>query len=174
MAIDRDEQKTGVKRAFRIQGEHWQALLSGDKDPRSLLSVEGYVAAAELALGRTGHILWKVAARFSFLLLVALGVTAAAAYLSITYGAGTAKVWTFAVSVITGLGLTGKGLEVAAKRLAVSAGTSLFSASEEEVISAEILWLPHFKRSWLKDRKLRRKGIVIRSLDDSKKQSVTE
>ena len=155
-------EKTHVERALRIQGEHWRAILSGDRDPRSLLSTDGYIAAAEIALGRAELILRRVAARFWIPLVVALSLTAAAAYVSITYGAGTAKVWAFAVSVATGLGVTGKGMQVAAKRLVVNAGESLFSTSEEEVISAEILWLPYLNESRTGNRKLHREGIIER------------
>jgi hypothetical protein len=67
-----------VHSASRAQAEQWRALLVGEKDPKSLLTPEGYVQAGERALQRSSRIIRRVVAHFFVpLALLALGIIAA-------------------------------------------------------------------------------------------------
>lgn len=60
------------------QGEHWRALLAGEKDPRSLLTPEANAGAVEATAQRVGNIAWRTVCQFAIPIVVILGLGAGA------------------------------------------------------------------------------------------------
>ena len=149
-----------VENAARAQGEHWRSLLAGDKDPISLLSPEGYVEAGEAALRRAGAIIRRAAAAFWMPLAVVAAATVLVLGLSLYYSAGTAKVWTSLASIAAGLGVTGKSLQTAAKRLASDASKPLLELADSDAIGWAATYLPAVNTTRTQQRHLRRHGIA--------------
>lgn len=156
---------TTVATAAVAQGEHWRALLSGEKDPTSLLTPEAYVQAGEAALRRAGTIAWRVLANFWLPIVIAVAVIVGAVFVALFYAKGTAKVWTSVVAAAGGLGITAQGIKTAARQAATKAGGSLLEGAESDAIGWAATWLPPTAAQGAvagrsHSRKLRRMGVA--------------
>jgi hypothetical protein len=158
--LDWNSDGPAVQNAARAQGERWRSLLAGDKEPASLLSPEGYVEAGEAALRRAGTIIRRAVVAFWIPLAVVGLATALALFLSIRYSSGTAKVWTSIVSLAAGLGVTGKGLQSATKRLAADASKPLLELADGDAIAWAATCLPAITTSRGQQRRLRQQGVA--------------
>ncbi len=159
--LDWEKHGTVVEQALRMQGEKWRALLSGDRDPTSLLTPDGYVAAGEAALRRASIIFRRIAVHFCVPLAIVLAATIAGVFFAIHYSAGTAKFWTSFASLTAGLGITGRGFQTTTKRLTATAGKSLITASEKDVIASAATSLPTIRQSRLQRHSLLRHGVPL-------------
>jgi len=155
-----DKDGVAVETAARAQGEHWRALLSGDKDPASLLTPDGWVQAGEAALRRAGEIIRRIAIDFWVPLLIVALATALAVAAAIRYSEGTAKFWAAAVSLASGLGVTGKSIQATAKRLASDASKPLLDLADADAMSWAVTWLPSIDNDWRNKRRLRQLGVA--------------
>jgi hypothetical protein len=149
-----------VRYAARAQGDQWRALLAGDKDPRQYLTPESYVQAGEAALRRAGRIVWRVVAHFWVPLLAVLLAMGGALYLAISFASGSAKFWSSLVSLVAGLGVTGKSVQASARQLASDAGRPLLDLAEADAIGWNATVLPAVSPGWKQQRQLRQLGVA--------------
>jgi hypothetical protein len=157
--LDWDTYGPVVQRAARGQGEQWRSLLSGEKDPKSLLTPEGYVAAGEAALARASRIVRKVVVHFWLPILIIGLVTAGALFIALRYTAGATKFWGSIVSLAAGAGVTGKSVQSTAKQLADDARQPLLNLAESDAIGWAATTLPGIDMSRQQKAKLRKNGV---------------
>lgn len=138
--------KAGFAEQMRLlllrQGDTWLSLLVGEQTTSALLSPEGYVAAGDAALRRTGQIIGKVAWRYKWALLVllaALGLVLAGAS---HYLGGASKLWTSIAAFAGTIGVTWKGIANGIPKLAGDAERPIFGLEEVEAMAWSITTLP--------------------------------
>jgi hypothetical protein len=142
------------------QGDLWLMLLTGARSASGLLSPEGYVAAGELALGRSVAIIRGILRHYWPALLVGAAALGAVLYLAINNLVGAAKVWTSIVAIAGSLGITARAVASATARLAAEAERPVFAAAEEDAMAWAITTMPPFPRGRRQVRQLRRAGIA--------------
>jgi hypothetical protein len=126
-----------MQSALRRQGELWRSLLAGEKDPRDLLEVSHYVAAARTvvkavaALG-TDFILSRGGAVIAAMGLIAVALLTLVIMLngSILEFAGAL------VGLFTSVGLTAGGAWASVRRVLTSAEAPLWEAGLAPIIAA--------------------------------------
>jgi len=171
-----DKDGVAVETAARAQGEHWRAALlrrverlvgvlqqllrrhpvvRRDGDPDA-----GAHEAGEAALRRAGEIIRRIAIDFWVPLLIVALATALAVAAAIRYSEGTAKFWAAAVSLASGLGVTGKSIQATAKRLASDASKPLLDLADADAMSWAVTWLPSIDNDWRNKRRLRQLGVA--------------
>ncbi|MDQ2724297.1 MAG: hypothetical protein M3Y36_02205 [Actinomycetota bacterium] len=147
------------------QGEHWRALLAGEKDPTALLTPEAWVAAGQSVILRGKVIARRAASTFWVLIVVVLGLAAGGVVLALLEAAGTAKVWGALVSAAAGLGITGKSLATGTRRVASQAGNPISELTHADAVAWAATWLPPLPpaaRAQKRVRKgLRRAGLEM-------------
>lgn len=151
---------TRVLAAWCHQGEHWRMLLSDEETAQTVLTLDGYVLAAESALLRVRHALRCIVLRFWGLITFLLAVTAWLVWLAFTHTSGEGKVWSTFVTVAVGLGVTGGSVRAALQKVATTAGKPVWAISQGEAIAAEITRFPAFDLGIAKRLRLRNRGVV--------------
>jgi hypothetical protein len=154
-----------IGRALTNQGTHWRALLTSDADPARSLPPEAYVEAGEQALHRAGHIAVRVVAHFWWLLLVVAAAVAAIIAVAFAYTEGADRIWSTAVSLLAGIGVTGASVKSTARNLATKAGQSLIAMEETDAIGWATTWLPAVPTTRTSRRTLRRAGVAAPKVD---------
>jgi len=142
------------------QGDLWLMLMTGAYSTSGLLSPEGYVAAGELALGRSATIIRGVLKHYWAALLVGAIALGAILYLAVTYLGGAAKVWTSIAAIAGSLGITVQAVTSATARLAAEAERPVFAAAEEDVMAWAITTMPPVRLDRRSVRQLRQAGIA--------------
>ena len=141
------------------QGDLWLMLLTGVRSTSGLLSPEGYVAAGELALHRSGVIVRQVIRRYAVELLVVAAALGGIIYLAVSTLGGAAQVWTTIAAVSGSLGITAQGITSATSRLTAEAERPVLAMAEEDAMAWAITTLPQVGLKSRAVRQLRRAGI---------------
>ena len=142
------------------QGDLWLMLLTGAYSTSGLLSLEGYVAAGELALRRSATIIRGVLKHYWAALLVGAIALGAILYLAVTYLGGAAKVWTSIAAIAGSLGITVQAVASTTARLAAEAERPVFAVAEEDVMAWAITTMPPLRLGRRGVRQLRKAGIA--------------
>lgn len=143
------------------QGDVWLRLLTGELATSGLLTPEGYVAAGEAALRRTGAIVRGIIKHYwPGLLCVALALggtlSLAALYLS-----GAGRVWTSIAGIAGALGVSAQAIVGTSSRLAAEAERSVFAITEEDAMAWAITTMPPLTTLTFRGvRHLRRAGVA--------------
>jgi len=154
------EDGPAVQAAARAQGEHWHALLTGMRDPSSLLSPQAYVEAAQAALRRAQTVLRGVIRHYWLYIALALVAIVALVVIAVVFADGTAKVWGAVLPVVVGLGITGAGVRRVAGQLASDGEKPLLSLANSDAVGWACTWLPVVKSTPAQKRKLRKRGVA--------------
>jgi hypothetical protein len=142
------------------QGDVWLRLLTGELATSGLLTPEGYVAAGEAALRRTGAIVRGIIRHYWLGLLcivVALGGTLALAAL---YLGGASRVWTSIACIVGALGASAQTIATTSSRLAAEAERPVFAMTEEDSMAWAITTMPSLPLTFRGTRQLRRAGVA--------------
>jgi hypothetical protein len=121
-----------LRRRLRLQGERWRGVLTGEKNPKDLLTIPTYVQAGEKLLADAASIGWGVIKKLWLpvlvsVLLVGLGVVV------ILLGSGNNVVAGLA-SIATGLGISWKTITPNITNLARKLADPLWGAELDEAI----------------------------------------
>jgi hypothetical protein len=135
-AIDPTALTEAAIRALRRQGDIWRRLLTGEKRPDQLLDSQAYIGAAIKLLGaacRVGrHYLW----RWSWAILLAAGLVAAAIWAPLAYApAGTSRVAAVVVPAAGFLGISWLGIRATLGRALRQAEGALWEAEVTAAIA---------------------------------------
>jgi hypothetical protein len=144
------------------QGDAWVNLLVGAESSEGLLTPEGFVAAAEAALGRSARIIRRIAVHYWFVLLILAIAVAAALYFADRDIGGAGKVWTQIAAVSGGLGITVKGMGSAMTRFSEDAEKPIFGLEKIDAMAWAVTTIPGSVQKKLDGqgvRVLRRSGI---------------
>jgi hypothetical protein len=144
------------------QGDAWVNLLVGAESSEGLLTPEGFVAAAEAALGRSARIIRRIAVHYWFVLLILAIAVAAALYFAQRDIGGAGKVWTQIAAVSGGLGITVKGMGSAMTRFSEDAEKPIFGLEKIDAMAWAVTTIPGSVQKKLDGqgvRVLRRSGI---------------
>jgi hypothetical protein len=142
------------------QGDLWLMLLTGERTTNGLLSPEGYVAAGEAALRRSARIMRRILKHHTVVWIILAAALAFLLYLSTSYLAGSAKVWTSIATVGGTLGAAARTITNTAARLTAEAERPIFAMAEEDAMAWAITTLPEAKLTVRGVRKLRKAGIA--------------
>jgi hypothetical protein len=141
------------------QGDLWLMLLTGVRSTSGLLSPEGYVAAGELALHRSGVIVRQIIRRYAVELLVVAAALGGIIYLTVSTLGGAAQVWTTIAAVSGSLGIAAQGITSATARLTAEAERPVLAMAEEDAMAWAVTTLPAVGLKFRAVRQLRRAGI---------------
>jgi hypothetical protein len=141
------------------QGDLWLMLLTGVRSTSGLLSPEGYVAAGELALHRSGVIVRQVIRRYAIGLLVLAAALGGIIYLAISSLTGAAQVWTTLAASGISLGGAAQAVTSAISRLTAEAERPVLAMAEEDAMAWAITTLPAVGLKFRAVRQLRKAGI---------------
>jgi hypothetical protein len=141
------------------QGDVWLMLLTGEQATDGLLTPEGYVAAGEAALHRSGVIIRSVIRHYLAALLLIVAALGVILYLAAANLGGAAKVWTSIAAIGCSLGASAQTIASRTSRLAAEAGKPVFAMSEEDAMAWAITTLPAANFTSTGVRRLRRAGI---------------
>ena len=161
--LRRARDRTPVAASMRLyllsQGDIWLMLLTGEQATDGLLTPEGYVAAGEAALHRSGVIVRGVIRHYCAVLLSIAAALGGVLYLAVTYLGGAGKVWTSIAAIAASLGVSGQTVASKTSRLASEAAKPVLTMSEEDAMAWAITSLPAARFTFRGVRKLRRAGI---------------
>jgi hypothetical protein len=149
----------GMRSYLLPQGDVWLMLLIGEETTSGLLTPEGYVAAGEAALHRSGVIARGVIRHYWAAFLVIAAALAGILYLSLTYLGGASQVWTSIAAIGGSVGAAAQTVASRSARLAAEAGKPVFQMSEEDAMAWAITTLPAASFTFRGVRRLRRAGI---------------
>jgi hypothetical protein len=124
------------------QGDVWLMLLMGELETRGLLTPEGYVAAGEAALRRSGLIVRGIIRHYWLGLLSVAAAMAGALFLAARYLGGAGKVWTSIAAIVGGLGISAQAIASTSSRLAAEAERPVFAMAEEDAMAWAITTMP--------------------------------
>ena len=136
-ARDRDE----VRGSLHRQAQRWRALLSGEKAGRDMLKSKDYLRAIRVLMGRAGRLMFGLLVHLWFLVLLALGLIAAAIYLLAHSDTTTSNIAAIA-AFAAGLGVTWKGIGGALTKAAAKLEEPLWGAALNIAIAEAITQLP--------------------------------
>jgi hypothetical protein len=143
------------------QGDVWLMLLMGELETRGLLTPEGYVAAGEAALRRTGVIVRGILRHYWLGLLSVAAAMGGALFLAARYLEGAGKVWTSIAAIIGGLGISAQTIASTSSRLAAEAERPVFAMAEEDAMAWAITTVPPLRNlSSRSVRYLRRANVA--------------
>jgi hypothetical protein len=131
-----------VELALRRQGAAWHDLLSGERDPASVLSADAYVQAADVAVHRVGFLARQVLVHFWYAAVLLLAVVGGLVYLAVTYAAGTAKFWSAFVAAAGGFAALVQGVRRNLSNLAQRAEAPLWQVERDDALQAGATLLP--------------------------------
>ncbi len=133
---------TSVEQALRRQGAAWRDLLSGERDPASVLSADAYVQAADIAVHRVGFLARQVLVHFWYAAVLLLAVVGGLVYLAVTYAAGTAKFWSAFVAAAGGFAALVQGVRRNLSNLAQRAEAPLWQVERDDALQVGATRLP--------------------------------
>jgi hypothetical protein len=142
------------------QGDAWLMLLIGEEATAGLLTPEGYVAAGESALHRSGQIVRRVIRHYWAAFVLIAAALGAVLYLALTFLRGGGEVWTCIGAIVSSVGVSAQTVASRAARLASEAGKPVFQMSEEDAMAWAITTLPEADLTFQGVRKLRRAGVA--------------
>jgi hypothetical protein len=142
------------------QGDVWLMLLIGELATSGLLTPEGYVAAGETALRRSGAIIRGILRHYWSGLLCVAGALGATLFLSARYLEGAGKVWTSIACIVGGLGASAQTIASTSARLAAEAERPVFAVAEEDAMAWAITTMPPLTLSFRSRRRLRKAGVA--------------
>ena len=159
--LSKDELADSVLDYLLPQGDVWLNLLAGSQPAEGLVTPEGYVAAAEAALRRTGRIIRSVLRHYWVVALAIIG--AVALVLALTFGTdwlgGPGKVWTTIAAAAAALGVSWKGIASAVPKLAEKGESPIFALEKLDAMAWALTTLPPAQVTTAGVRELRRAGI---------------
>jgi hypothetical protein len=127
--------------ALHRQGKLWRAVLTGEKNPRDMLTPAAYITAAAELLSHTrrlvGHFLWRYLPAIVLVVLLLLGATAVVIFVG-----PVGKVFAALLPLAAALGLTSKGLIAALRSTASKLEPPLWGAELDTAIGAAITLAP--------------------------------
>jgi hypothetical protein len=132
----------GTELALRRQGAVWHDLLSGQRDPASLLTAEAYVEAADIAVHRVGVLARRVLLHFWYAVAFVLAVAGGLVYVSVAYAAGTGKIWGIFLAAIGGSGALIQGVRRGLSQVAQRAGAPLWQVEKADALQVGATRLP--------------------------------
>lgn len=156
----RDRIEAEMRSYLLAQGDVWLMLLTGEETTPGLLTPEGYVAAGEAALHRSGVIVRSVIRHYWAALLLVAAALGGILYLAVTYLGGAGKVWTSIAAIACSLGVSAQTVAAKTSRLASEAGKPVLTMSEEDVMAWAITSLPPASFTFRGVRDLRKAGIA--------------
>jgi hypothetical protein len=143
------------------QGDVWLNLLAGSESTQGLVTPEGYVAAAEASLRRTGRIIRSVLWHYWVVVLAVAG--AMGLVLALTFGTdwlgGPGKVWTTIAATAAALGVSWKGIASAVPKLAEKGESPIFALEEMDAMAWALTTFPPTQITAAGVRELRRAGV---------------
>ena len=159
---DRRDPIAESMRAYLLQqGDVWLMVLMGELETRGLLTPEGYVAAGEAALRRTGAIVRGILRHYVVFLLGVAAATGGALFLAARYLEGAGKVWTSIAAILGGLGISAQTIASTLSRLAAEAEKPVFAMSEDDAMAWAITTIPPLRNlSFRAVRHLRRANVA--------------
>ncbi len=131
-----------TEQALRRQGAVWHDLLSGERDPASLLTIESYVQAGDAAVRRVGLLARRVLAHFWYAVVLLLAVAGGLVYVSVAYAAGTAKIWGVFLAAAGGSGALVQGVRQSLSKMAQRAEAPLWQVERDDALQAGATRLP--------------------------------
>jgi hypothetical protein len=131
-----------TKHALRRQGAVWHDLLSGERDPSTVLSAETHIRAADIAVRRAGFLARQVVVHFWYAVVPLLVAVGGLIYLSVTYAAGTAKFWGAFVAAVGGSGALVQGVRRSLSHLAHQTGAPLWRVERDDALQVGATRLP--------------------------------
>jgi hypothetical protein len=159
--LSKDKLADSVGDYLLPQGDIWLNLLAGAQATQGLVTPEGYVAAAEAALQRTGRIIrgvlwhyWPVVLAVAAALGLVLGLTFGTNWLG-----GPGKVWTTIAAAAAALGVSWKGIASAVPKLAEKGESPIFALAEVDAMAWALTTLPPTQVTFTGMRELRRAGV---------------
>jgi hypothetical protein len=158
-ASDKTPVSESMRRYLLDQGDVWLMLLTGEQATDGLLTPEGYVAAGEAALHRSGVIIRGVIRHYFVALLLIAAALGVILFLAVANLGGAAKVWTSIAAIGCSLGASAQTIASRTSRLAAEAGKPVFAMSEEDAMAWAITTLPEANFTFKGVRFLRRAGI---------------
>jgi hypothetical protein len=124
------------------QGDIWLTLLIGSRPAIGLLTPEGYAAAREAALRRTGGIARRLLRRYWMAALAAAAIAGGLLYLALASLRGMAEVWT-SIAVVGGtVGVSLLAVTSAVTRISANAGRYVLGLEAEQAMAWTITTLP--------------------------------
>jgi hypothetical protein len=152
--------KAEMRSYLLAQGDVWLMLLTGEETTAGLLTPEGYVAAGEAALHRSGVMVRGVIRHYWAALLLIAAALGGVLYLAAAYLGGASKVWTSIAAIGCSLGVSAQTVAAKTSRLASEAGKPVLAMSEEDVMAWAITSLPPARFTFRGVRRLRKAGIA--------------
>jgi hypothetical protein len=127
--------------ALHRQGKLWRAILTGEKNPRDMLTPAAYITAAAELLSHTrrlvGHFLWRYLPAIVFVVVLLLGAGAVVIFVG-----PVGKVFAALLPLAAALGITSKGLIAALRSTASKLEQPLWGAELDTAIGAAITVAP--------------------------------
>lgn len=157
---DKDKAAADMRPALFRQGDVWLALLTGGENAENLLSPEGYVAAGEAALSRTGRIVTSVLRHYWVAVVLVVAALGGILTLSALYLGGASRVWTSIAAIAGTLGISWKGIGAAIPKLAEHAEAPIYRLEKVDAIAWAITALPTSSVTSLGVHTLRQAGIL--------------
>jgi hypothetical protein len=133
---------TSVEQALRRQGATWRDLLSGEREPASVLSADAYVQAADIAVHRVGFLARQVLVHFWYAAVLLVAVVGGLVYLAVTYAAGTAKFWSAFAAAAGGFAALVQGVRRNLSNLAQRAEAPLWQVERDDALKVGATRLP--------------------------------
>ena len=132
----------GVELALQRQGAVWRDLLSGEREPDSLLTAEAYVGATDMALHRVGIVARQVLVHFWYAVVSLLAVAGGLIYLSVAYASGMGKFWGVLVTMAGGSAALVQGVRRSLSNATQRTGVPLGHAERGNALQVGATRLP--------------------------------
>lgn len=150
-----------VVAALGTQAHAWHALLAGEAEMASPISLDAWVHAGQSMLRTTRMLMSTAVRRFWPLVVILAAATGGLLYLALAAkSSGMAKVWTSLVTVAASLGVTGGSLRAAAKRAARGLEKDLWQTANLDARAWSVTWLPTLPQSRLQRHHLASRGVA--------------
>lgn len=128
--------------ALGHQGAIWHDLLTGEREPASLLTAEAYLGATDMALRRAGFLTRQVLVHFWYAVVPLLAVAGGLVYLSLAYAGGMAKFWGVLAAMAGGSGALVQGVRRSLSNAAQRTRAPLGHAERGDALQAGATRLP--------------------------------
>lgn len=126
-----------TRRKLPAQGRLWRSLLSGEKQPASVLETSDYLRAGEGMLQRTGELGGKFMRHYWWLVTIAISLLAAGIWLIVGPGGGLAA-GLGGATIFTSVGLSWKGMGNTLGKAGARVEEPLWEAELDQVIYERI------------------------------------
>ncbi len=134
-----DDDSGRLDQALRRQGDVWRGLLSGEKDPQSMLRADYYFAAMASVVRKVAGLAWEfIGTGIGFFLVVIVIITALALYFEAT-SRNTTGVLAAVIGLLSSLGVTSGSAWGAVQKAFDKAETPLWEAEVGAAV-AQATW----------------------------------